>query len=76
MLKPQVYRLPRAGVSGSGPATAGVTAYVVDAPEILAGDHPLLGAIAELGVTANRFAADTQVLVVVQKATSAGGSDQ
>jgi len=55
-------------------ATPGVTAYVVDVPEILAGDHPVLSAIAELGATVNRFAADTHVLVVVQQVTGRAGS--
>lgn len=73
MLNPQVHKLSRQ----SGPAQGvgpGVTAYVVDVPEILAGDHPLFGAIADLGATVNRFAADTQVLVVVQKAAGGAGS--
>ncbi len=76
MLKPQVHRLsrPEPASSGVGSMTPGVTAYVVDAPEVVAGDHPLFDAIAELGATANRFAADTHVLVVVSKATAKTGS--
>lgn len=73
MLNPQVHRLSR-----SDPATLapGFTAYVVDAPEIVAGDHPLFDAITELGATVNRFAADTHVLVVVSKAGGTAGSDR
>ncbi|MGB3473514.1 MAG: hypothetical protein WBA69_01885 [Mycobacterium sp.] len=71
MLNPQVHRLSRSDQATLSP---GVTAYVVDAPEIVAGDHPLFDAIAELGATANRFAADTHVLVVVSKATGKVGS--
>ncbi|UVO14072.1 hypothetical protein NM962_08500 [Mycobacterium sp. SVM_VP21] len=76
MLNPQVHRLsrPESVTPGDGPMTPGVTAYVVDAPEIAAGDHPLFDAIAELGATANRFASDTHVLVVVSKATAKTGS--
>ncbi|ULP47463.1 MULTISPECIES: hypothetical protein [Mycolicibacter] len=76
MLNPQVHRLsrPEPATSGAGQMSPGVTAYVVDAPEIVAGDHPLFDAIAELGATANRFAADTHVLVVVTKATATTGS--
>jgi len=71
MLNPKVQRLSGLDgpvAPGAGQAAAGVTAYVVDAPEIVADDHPLFQAIAELGATANRYAADTSVLVVVQKA--------
>ncbi|WP_409427665.1 hypothetical protein [Mycobacterium sp. SMC-11] len=76
MLNPQVHRLsrPEPATPGFGQMSPGVTAYVVDAPEIVAGDHPLFDAIAELGATANRFAADTHVLVVVSKATVKTGS--
>ncbi|WP_155943380.1 hypothetical protein [Mycobacterium sp. UM_WGJ] len=76
MLKPHVHRLsrPEPATSGVGPMSPGITAYVVDAPEVVAGDHPLFDAIAELGATANRFAADTHVQVVVSKAGGQTGS--
>lgn len=61
---------------GASRMAPGVTAYVVDAPEIVAGDHPLFDAIAELGATAKRFAADAHVLVVVSKAGGTAGSDR
>lgn len=76
MLNPQVHRLsrPEPAAPGGGQVAPGVTAYVVDAPEIVAGDHPLFDAIVELGATANRFAADAHVLVVGSKAGGAAGS--
>ncbi|MGB3893973.1 hypothetical protein [Mycolicibacter sinensis] len=71
MLNPQVdgHSRPERSRPGADRMAPGVTAYVVDAPEIVAG-HPLFAALAELGATANRFAADTHVLVVVSKAGS------
>ena len=76
MLNPQVHRLsrPESATPGDAQVATGLTAYVVDAPEVVAGDHPLFDAIVELGATANRFAADTHVLVVVSKATAKTGS--
>jgi hypothetical protein len=41
---------------------------------MVAGDHPLFQAIVELGVAAKRYAADTEVLVVVRKATAKAGT--
>ena len=77
MPNPQVRRLsrPAPAALGAGQLAQGVTAYVVDAPEIVAGDHPLFDAIAELGATAKRFAADTHVLVVVSKGGGTAGAD-
>jgi|GEM_PF-2993496 len=68
MLNPQVNgrSRPQPPRPGAGRWSPGVTAYVVDAPEIVAGDHPLFAAIAELDATASRF--DTHVLMVVSKA--------
>lgn len=77
MLDLQLHSLPDPGwpdVLGDGRTPPGVTAYLVDVPEIVVGDNSLLEAIAELDATANRFAADTHVLMVVQKATSGTGS--
>ncbi|BBY33517.1 hypothetical protein BST33_15035 [Mycolicibacter minnesotensis] len=73
MLNPKVHRLsqPDSDPPGAARMAPGVTAYVVDAPELVAGNHPLFEAIAELGVTAKRFAADAHVLVVVSKAGDA-----
>lgn len=76
MLNSQVHRLsgPESATPGAARVTQGVTAYVVDAPEMVADDHPLFQAIVELGVAAKRYAADTEVLVVVRKATAKAGT--
>lgn len=78
MANPRVRKVSRLHPTtpSDSPPASGFTAYVVDAPEIVAGDHPLFDAILDLGVAANRFAADTQVLVVISKADIQAGTDR